>query len=79
MCRLLYLWQITGDKIMQVYFGKERVYIGEIFPDSTDCYQLFNIKEIFWDDTAFINHRKGRFMVVGNVVSSPQSQKEKKS
>lgn len=64
---------------MQVCFGKERVYIREIFLDSTDCYPLFNIKQIFWDDTAFINHRKESFMVVGNLVSSPQSQKEKKS
>lgn len=37
------------------------------------------ILNIFWDDTEFINRRKESFIVVGNVVSSPRSQKEKKS
>lgn len=51
--------------------------IWGIFPNDADFYHPFKVKQVFCEDTKLISHRKGRFIVVGNIVSLPISQKEK--
>lgn len=76
---VLYIYERLQEiKSCRFILEKRMIFIWEIFPSNTDFYQLFNIKQVFWDDSKFISHRKGSFIVVGNVVSSPISQKEKK-